>query len=440
LEYWFSKKKNEFYKFIEPCAHPCYREGDSWSEELGFSKLVFRNAFDKIGTRYISKTAFEKEGDPFKGKLFASYRDRQSKKTFFVRNNTLLNTFYDRLKGLVSKTTTALQKTFNLGKTNKSIPIKNLPSRRAGYRSSYADANKDKHINTSSKKEENCFSKEGGDGQISDKQSQIAQEMKEVWANEIGSRGLVNLTPEFIQRMIRAYEGLFQGSMDRWRAYCLKIASSKFLMGEKEGTNYEIRLPVALTEKFKDQVEEGRYELATRETNEDKRKKEASQKLKARAVKQEIIENALENLERQRVMKPDIGKIQRFAAIICVVEIIREINQRIDDHRLPRRRQGLFVPLEADRFVQNVILEQPADWIVIGNRPADCMAVQGDRTARFNHVAELCAIHWDLHASPCLHCHSGASLAAILPAALGMSRRGWAEISNPEKILRRTAQ
>ena len=78
LEYWFKIKKNQFYKFIEPCEHGAYKIGDSWSEELGFSKKVFRTAFDKIGIRYKSKTEFEKESNPFKGKLFAYYQDRQT--------------------------------------------------------------------------------------------------------------------------------------------------------------------------------------------------------------------------------------------------------------------------------------------------------------------------------------------------------------------------
>ena len=300
MEYWFSKKKNEFYKFIEPCCHPCYREGDSWSEELGFSKLVFRNAFDKIGTRYISKTAFEKEADPFKGKLFASYRDRQSKKTVFVRNNALLHTFYDRLKGVALKATSTLQKTFNPAETNKNSLVKNLPSRREGFRSSYAGATKDKQKTTSFKKEEDCFSKEVGVGQISDQQSKIALEMKAIWEEEIGSRGLVTLTSDFSQRMLRAYEGLFQGSVDCWRAYCLKIASSKFLMGEKVGTNYQLRLPVALTETFKIQLEEGRYELSTRETSVDRQRKLESERLRLIAVKTERCKERIEDLKREK--------------------------------------------------------------------------------------------------------------------------------------------
>ena len=294
LEYWFSKKKNEFYKFIEPCEHPCYREGDSWSEELGFSKKVFRTAFDKIGIRYRSKTEFEKATNSFQGKLFAYYQDRQTKKTIFVRNNSLLKILYAGLNSIGSKTTNTIRKAAK-DSFKKGSPTGDPLG------SPYAGATKDKQINTSFIKKEDCFSKEVGDGQISDKQSQIALEMKAIWEEEIGSRGLVNLTSDFSQRMFRAYEELFQGSMDHWRAYCLKIASSKFLMGEKAGTNYQLRLPVVLTEAFKIQLEEGRYELSTRETSQDRQRKLEAEKLRLIAVKKEMVKESIESLQQEKV-------------------------------------------------------------------------------------------------------------------------------------------
>jgi len=294
LEYWFERKKNQFYKFIEPCDHPLCREGDTWKEELGFSKKVFRTAFDKIGIRYKSKTEFEKESDPFKGKLFAYYQDRQTKKTIFVRNNSLLNLLYARLNSIGVKTTNAI------GKAVKTSFKKGSPTGDP-LGSPYAGATKDKQINTSFKKEDNCFSTKVGTGQISDQQSQIALEMKAIWEEEIGSRGLVTLTPDFSKRMLRAYEELFQGSLDNWRVYCLKIASSKFLMGEKAGTNYQLRLPVALTETFKIQLEEGRYELSTRETSQDRQRKLEAEKLRLIAVKKEMVKESIESLQQDKV-------------------------------------------------------------------------------------------------------------------------------------------
>lgn len=89
LEYWFGKKNDQFYKFIEPCGHRLYKEGDSWLDELGCNRKSFANAFDKIGLRHKSRTAFENAEDKFEGKMYASYYDRLSHCMQFVRNHEL---------------------------------------------------------------------------------------------------------------------------------------------------------------------------------------------------------------------------------------------------------------------------------------------------------------------------------------------------------------
>lgn len=50
--FWASQSKGEpFYKFLQPCGHDLYREGDSWCEELGFSYKELSGAIAKIGTK-----------------------------------------------------------------------------------------------------------------------------------------------------------------------------------------------------------------------------------------------------------------------------------------------------------------------------------------------------------------------------------------------------
>lgn len=92
LDYWFSKTHGKpFYKFKAPCEHALYKEGDSFTEELGFSVDEFTNAFSKIGTVFKSKTEFEVAEDKFSGKYYACYIDRQKSLTFYYRNNELLD-------------------------------------------------------------------------------------------------------------------------------------------------------------------------------------------------------------------------------------------------------------------------------------------------------------------------------------------------------------
>ena len=56
--YWYYNKKGDgvpFYKFREPCDHDRYEDGDSWCEELGFSKAEFNTAIKKIGYKENSE-------------------------------------------------------------------------------------------------------------------------------------------------------------------------------------------------------------------------------------------------------------------------------------------------------------------------------------------------------------------------------------------------
>jgi len=55
--YWHDKSKGKFYKFKAPCNHKDYREGDSWTEELGFNKSEFDRALKCIGCQKKSDKA-----------------------------------------------------------------------------------------------------------------------------------------------------------------------------------------------------------------------------------------------------------------------------------------------------------------------------------------------------------------------------------------------
>ena len=97
LDYWFENHPEGFYKFLLPSEHPAYKDGDSWTEELGMSVDEFRTAFDKIGYRYKSKSEFDKAEDKFQGKFYCSYVDRRSNLTFYFRNHEAVDAALDEL-------------------------------------------------------------------------------------------------------------------------------------------------------------------------------------------------------------------------------------------------------------------------------------------------------------------------------------------------------
>jgi len=92
LDYWFSEFPDGFYKFLEPCNHELYREGDSWTEELGFSQEEFTTAWKKIGHSYKSVKEYKMaQGDKFQGKFYIAVYDRMTHKTTYYRNHKLLD-------------------------------------------------------------------------------------------------------------------------------------------------------------------------------------------------------------------------------------------------------------------------------------------------------------------------------------------------------------
>jgi len=96
LEYWSQRYSSGFWKFFEPCQHPLYRKGDSWQEEIGISRKVWTKAFAILGTHYKSKSTFLKQSDPFQGKLYASYYDRKTNRTYFFRNHDFVRKFLEK--------------------------------------------------------------------------------------------------------------------------------------------------------------------------------------------------------------------------------------------------------------------------------------------------------------------------------------------------------
>jgi hypothetical protein len=97
LEFWFSKYKT-FWKFLEPNNSENYREGDSWTEELAFSKAEFKTAFNKVGIKYASQKEYEDAENKFvkdgKEYLYCSYTNKMTHITWYERNDAKVEKFW----------------------------------------------------------------------------------------------------------------------------------------------------------------------------------------------------------------------------------------------------------------------------------------------------------------------------------------------------------
>ena len=256
LEYWFSKCGNGFYKFIEPCGHRLYRDGDSWCEQLDTSGNTFRKYLKQICNSFQSKESFAMEDDPFNGRPYASYFDRIRKITFYFRNPQLPK----KLKISFADVRADIPKKFlenNCGSDcgsdcgsvytknkNINIPPKSPPTTQRVRKDNFGNFNN--YI-----KKDSRFHRS-----IKDKDKKLAEKIHVIWCEE--TRGMVQtpkLTDHFALKLVGALNRSFRGSIELWRKYCRSIASSKFLMGE--GSRFKAWLIWSIREDVVEKIKRG---------------------------------------------------------------------------------------------------------------------------------------------------------------------------------------
>ena len=256
LEYWFKKKPDGFYKFIEACSHRLYKEGDSWTEQLDCDPKSFSTSFKKIGTKYKSRSAFEAAEDKFQGKMYASFYDRYTNQTFFVRNNELVNemlaSILSRKKVVVKEGEGALSKITPSPISKPTESLNNLPIRIGKNSRSYIEAK-----NTS-----NNLSKDKSHAE------EIVKKMIEIWTavveDSLVNRGKnqIELTGKRIAFLKRAFVDKFDSCLEKWKKYCQDIASSRFLMGDVK--DFRATLDWVLRFENIQKIFEGQYGIGDR--------------------------------------------------------------------------------------------------------------------------------------------------------------------------------
>jgi hypothetical protein len=291
LEYWFTKKPDGFYKFMEPCSHRLYRRGDSWEEELGCERRCFARSFKKIGIKYKSRMEFDAAPDKFQGKMYASYYDRYTNRTFFIRNHTLANEF---LKDFSTVKTPSLKNGSVSSKPAVYLP--NLPLSTGQNGLSYIEA----------KNTPNDLSKDK-----SHAGNEIIKKMIDIWTAIVGEgrEQIIELRGKLIPFLKKALTDKFDNCLQQWKEYCKNIARSKFLMGEK--TSFKADLEWALKFESIRKVLSGDYygigdrsrKLTPEELEE--LEQERQEKQKAKELKQQRSIQALEEEIKNRPDEPD---------------------------------------------------------------------------------------------------------------------------------------
>ena len=90
--------------------------------------------------------------------------------------------------------------------------------------------------------------------------------MKSIWMEEVGHCNVSSVSLSLANRMIQFLKTSLNNCLQTWRAYCRKIASSKFLMGEVN-TKFKIWLTWVITKPTFERIEAGEFTLGDRELN-----------------------------------------------------------------------------------------------------------------------------------------------------------------------------
>lgn len=89
---YVGKERVPFYKFHAACEHPLYKQGDSWTEELGLTTDQINDALKKIGTRTRRKdhTKVLQDTQP----RFGQNPDKRMKNQVILLNRTSLVAYW----------------------------------------------------------------------------------------------------------------------------------------------------------------------------------------------------------------------------------------------------------------------------------------------------------------------------------------------------------
>lgn len=431
LEYWFKRYSSGFYKFITACQHPCYREGDSWEEELGFSRAIFNHAFDRIGIRYKSKTDFESQQDPFKGKYFAMYMDRQSHRTFFVRNHSAIQALSDQVKSSIHPvepityplkqssptvselshllnsrnstkhhsnkyriqtiTSSSFQKEdqlFNKHKTmehltpsktlqesslgdfkddmlqhNPKHPVKRLTIQHESYDVKPTEELTSIHDLDKKLSEDGVVDQTKQESNITD----IPSRMLHIWTTLVGEFG-GNLSPHsstIHHRLTMVLAQSFQGSLNLWRSYCRKIASSKFLMGEGRNQSFKKAwLLWAIKPETLDRIQHGAFVLGDRIIPEAEDVRQLKRTLADLRKQRESIHTMLKELDLDRTkaiqwctreLKANLTLEQLEGLQQEFVGYLKECKPNLYSEFQDRGWDGLCIDITFDLYLQEAL-------------------------------------------------------------------------------------
>jgi hypothetical protein len=247
LEFYSKKQPDGFYKFLEPNSHKLYKEGESWAELLRCHRTSFWRSFKLIGKKHKSQWAFEAAKDKFEGKLYASYYDRLNNRMFFIRNDEAVDELFAKIQPGVNPTMVPEK-----NKENSQPSPGKISDQDSVPTEQDARSHKEAKKTSSELFKNNSYAS-----------NEIVKKMIDIWTALVEEgRGQISLTRQRITFLRKAFTDRFDSCLDKWKKYCVRIASSKFLMGEVN--DFKADIDWALKFANIQKVFEGRYGIGKR--------------------------------------------------------------------------------------------------------------------------------------------------------------------------------
>lgn len=262
--YWSKTKKGErFYKHNAPCDS--FRDGDSWQEELNFSRRDLDGAAKKITNPHKTKGAFDKASDKFEGKLYATYHDRRSNRKYYVLNKVGLVEFLARgleretlskyvkgimpqhlLEDLLDSLYTPLDSEVDaVLECTKTVPERSVEIVQNVQSNNVLLRNTLQNITTLTRDP----SEAPVDNSREEEVKLRVKKMINTWNSHMNDD--VRLWPSHVSRLSNVLQSYFGDSLERWEVYCKRIASHPFYSGKSSPT-YKTYLWEAVKPEFLD--------------------------------------------------------------------------------------------------------------------------------------------------------------------------------------------
>jgi hypothetical protein len=229
LLYWCRRNPNGFYKFKQPCKHPLYNKGDSWSEELNMTKEVMAPIFSRLVTYYKSKNEYRNSTDKFNGKLFCSYTERNTNKTYYFMDNEAVEAFLESLNAKVPP----LPSSALPSQTSKITPPR--PPRAAAI-TPPLHAGASNSLNT-----QTITSLPTEPSQVvgtpTEEEKLSSQKMVGLWNSH--TQDTVVWYPSTASKLYKVLADFFGGCLEAFKKYCKAIANTNFLMGKAPNSKFK---------------------------------------------------------------------------------------------------------------------------------------------------------------------------------------------------------